>query len=515
MSAFHDALRVHVPAPGPRRWVYVPYDQLSDGIGPLAGAAPHTMGIVLVESRAKARRRPYHKRKLALVLCNLRHFAVEQAARGVAVRHVVTDEGYAEALEAVAEELGPLEMMRPAERELRAELAALVERGLLHELPHEGWLSTAEDFASAGPPTGPWRMDAFYRAVRRRTGWLMDGESPEGGRFSFDGENRKPWPGVPLEPAFPAFEASAIKDEVVALVQTHFADHPGEVRAHDLPATAADAAHLWHWAMTSCLPHFGPYEDAMSDRATRLFHTHVSELLNLHRLLPGDMVRDVATADLPLPSREGFVRQVLGWREFVRHVHEQTDGFRTTPRNVLQATRPLPPAFWGTPTGLRCLDLVVADVWRDGYSHHITRLMVLANLATLLDVDPQALSDWFWVAYADAYDWVVEPNVLAMGTFSVGELMTTKPYVSGAAYLHKMGDYCKGCRFHPKKTCPITPMYWAFLGRNRERLAGNHRMALPLGSERRRSEAQRAEDAARFEAVSEALGAGRTVGPER
>ena len=181
--------------------------------------------------------------------------------------------------------------------------------------------------------------------------------------------------------------------------------------------------------------------------------------------------------------------------------------------SALGAARPLPPAYWGTASGLSCLDTVVADVWREAYTHHIPRLMVLGNLATLLDVSPRALTDWFWVAFADAYDWVVEPNVLGMATWGAGDVMTTKPYIAGAAYLHKMGDYCAGCAFDPKRDCPVTPLYWAFLGRHAARLGHNQRMAVPLAALRKRPAAQRARDAAVFDVVAARLAAGRTVVP--
>jgi deoxyribodipyrimidine photolyase-related protein len=267
----------------------------------------------------------------------------------------------------------------------------------------------------------------------------------------------------------------------------------------------------------------------MSSRSSGLFHTRISALLNVHRLLPSRVVADVAGMTLPLASQEGFLRQILGWREFVRHVHLATDGFRNlrgappiaarpedggaTP-SVLGASEPLPPVFWGTLSGLACLDRVVADVWAEGYSHHITRLMVLGNLATLLDVSPRELTDWFWVAYADAYDWVVEPNVLGMGTYAVGDLMTTKPYVSGAAYIARMSDYCESCAFDPTTTCPITRLYWAFLARHEMRLRDNPRIRLPLQALRKRPTATRKEDAQTFQRVRSALGAGRTLAPQ-
>jgi deoxyribodipyrimidine photolyase-related protein len=254
----------------------------------------------------------------------------------------------------------------------------------------------------------------------------------------------------------------------------------------------------------------------MSTRSPGLFHSRIAPLLNLHRLLPRDVLRDVLDADLPLASQEGFVRQILGWREFVRHVHTATDGLRTfrgkaVPQNHLAAPMRLPPAYWGTPSGMHCLDRVVADVWRDGYSHHITRLMVLGNLATLLGVSPRELTDWFWVAYTDAYDWVVEPNVLAMATYGTGELMTTKPYVAGSAYIHKMSDYCRQCRFDPAKDCPVTRLYWNFLAENAERLAGNQRIAMPLRSVAKRSVRERQLDAATAQRVRDALANGRTI----
>jgi deoxyribodipyrimidine photolyase-related protein len=302
-------------------------------------------------------------------------------------------------------------------------------------------------------------------------------------------------------------------------------DHPGSLTPEALPATRDDVERAWAWAKSSCLRHFGPFEDAMSSRSRNLFHTRISPLLNLQRLGARRVLDDVLAMDLPLPSQEGFVRQVLGWREFVRHVHDATDGFRVVRGEVqpsidgascvsmLGAGRPLPPAYWGARSGLRCLDEVVANVWQDGTSHHITRLMVLSNIATLLDVSPRELTDWFWAAYIDAYDWVVEPNVLGMGAFAAGDLMTTKPYVAGAAYIDRMSDFCGGCRFDPKTTCPLTPLYWAFLGRHRGTLARVDRMKLPVAAEAKRSDAQRARDAATFERVASALSRGEELKP--
>ena len=549
MRVFGEALARHaVPMDG-RRWVYVPYDQLTAEVGLLATLTPRESGIVLVEAPAKAARRPYHRQKLALVLSNQRHFAIEQAKRGVAVRYLIAEAGYREALESVLPETGPLTMMEAAERELRTELAPLVARGALEVAPHAGWLTTRDEFIAGAGARAPWRLDAFYAHVRRCRGILMDGARPVGGKWSFDAENRRPWRGSPPAPTPPVFTPDAITREVGALIESRFASHPGTLDLAALPASATDAAALWQWARKECLPSFGPFEDAMSRASSGLFHTRIAPLLNLQRLSASRIVRDVADDEtLDLPSREGFVRQILGWRELVRHVHHETDGFRILPDGVppiaelagdggfgswrgspwprgaaagdggacpsaLEADEPLPGAFWGDSSGLACLDNVVRDVWREGWSHHITRLMVLSNLATLLGVRPRELCDWFWVAYIDAYDWVVEPNVLAMGTYGVGSVMTTKPYVSGAAYINKMSDHCSSCAFDPKKNCPITRMYWAFLGRHEDRFAQNPRTAGPVASLRRRAPGDRKEDERVLSLVRRILGNGGVLSP--
>ena len=515
MTVFRRLLKERQPDKGNRQWIFVPYDQLTAAAGPLSREDPTTLGIVVVENSWKAARRPYHKQKLALILTNQRHFALEQAERGVAVEHVFTEDLYRTALEGVIKQRGPLRVMRPAERELRVDLGPLFESGALIKIPHEGWLTTKEQFNASHPHGAPFLLERFYRFVRRQSGVLMEKGEPVGGQFNFDKENRDPYYGEPPAPALPSFPVDPVKQEVGDLVESAFAHHPGELNLSSLPATLRDAEKHWQWARKFALPLFGKYEDAMATGSRSLFHTRISALMNIHRLLPKRILADVVGLDIPIASKEGFVRQILGWREFMHHVHEATDGFRSMPKgksivsaapgdggyrhwagkpwrthkakhepdggslvSALGAENPLPPAFWGRKSGLNCLDLVVAGVWEEGWSHHITRLMILSNLATMLDVSPRELTDWFWVAYIDAYDWVVEPNVLGLGTFATGQLFTTKPYVSGANYIHRMSDFCEGCRFVPGKTCPFTPLYWAFLERHRDLLANNQRLRI-------------------------------------
>lgn len=551
MSYFKRELARWKVKPENRRWLFVPYDQLTDRIGPLSREDPRHLGIVLVENPWKAARRPYHKQKLALILANLRHFAIEQAQRGVAVRHVLAEGPYAASLEPLIPELGPLRVMVPAERELRTDLERLVKRGSIQFIPHEASLSTLDQFRESDLKAPPWKMDTFYRFIRRTTGILMAGEKPVGGKVSFDTENRRPWHGSPPAPDPPSFPRDPIKEEVAALIHKVFAHHPGRLDLDALPANLKDAEELWSRAKGECLPFFGPYEDAMSHNATGLFHTRISSLLNIQRLLPARLVSEVADLKLPLGSKEGFIRQILGWREFIRHVHEATDGFRQWPGgkppvkkapgdggyerwagrpwepgkklkgpdggaapSALGGETPLPPAYWGERSGLACLDRVVSDVWSEGYSHHITRLMILCNLATLLDVRPRELTDWFWVAYTDAYDWVVEPNVLGMGTYALAGLMTTKPYVSGAAYIDKMSDYCSHCAFNPKADCPVTSLYWAFLARHEAVLKTNPRLSMPMASLGKRAVARKKQDQDVYKRVRDILEKGDKVTPQ-
>ena len=526
MTAFFDQIAKAAPNRSEardRRWIYIPYDRLTDRTGPLQQTPPEECGIVMVESLEKAKRRPYHKKKLALVLANERHFALEQAARGVKIIYVDTPGSFGEGLmEAqVRHKLKQITLMRPAERELRLDLAQSQKKGLkLEEVEDTTWLTSEAEFDQVFGVTKNSRprsfvMDRFYRAMRKRSGLLMEAGQPVGGKFSYDQDNRKPYRGEVPVPTRPGYAPDAITAEVLALVAANFPDHFGSLEGFDLPVTADACRESWSFALQALLPHFGPWEDAMASRQPDLFHSKVSALMNLSRVLPREAVDDVAAAYakglIPLASAEGFIRQILGWREFMRHVHRATDGYRDLPVSyekqakglyagaaptALAATLPLPAVYWGVKSGWNCMDTVVDQVVNEGWSHHITRLMVLSNLATLCGFSPRELTDWFWIAYVDAYDWVVESNVLGMSTFSDGGVTATKPYVSGAAYINRMSDYCQGCQFDPKKSlgpnaCPFTALYWSFMERNSEQLSSNPRLVMPYATLRKKTAEER------------------------
>jgi deoxyribodipyrimidine photolyase-related protein len=484
---------------------------------------------------------------------------LEQMDRGRSVLYLNAPESYGEQLLAAQQrfDLGTILYTRPAERELRKDLEHGVALGLqLEERPDTAWLSTSDDWQQVfgnGPSRGrQFLMERFYRHMRQTTGILMEDGRFAGGKLSFDEQNREPYRGQVTPPPRPTFPPDDITLEIVEMIQRVNPVAFGSAEGFDLPVTDADANVAWRFALERLLPFFGPWEDAMSTQEPMLFHSALSALMNVSRLLPREVIADVEAAyqqgRIPLASAEGFIRQILGWREFMRHIHDATDGFRTLPQypdpvanrdahaysativqtidpawtdrpatpSALNAHLPLPAVYWGDRSGMFCMDNVVAQVRQQGWSHHITRLMVLSNLAVLCGFSPRELTDWFWVAYIDAYDWVVEPNVLGMATFADGGLTATKPYVSGAAYINRMSDYCGKCALDPKKStgpgsCPFTALYWSFLERHADLLQTNQRLRMPYVTLRKKSAAERQALRERAEAAVAQLGRGEII----
>ncbi len=499
MSLFSSSILK--PPEGTDSWHFVAYDQLNEELLPKYSDS-HSFGLIFIETSWKAEQLPYHKQKLALLLSNQRHFALEMQSIGYPIKYIFSNKEYSEILEELFDEIGKISVLSPAELSLRKSIKELENSGKVKISSHKGWLTTSEEFKSIMGNNPPWRMDKFYRNIRKKREIMLDKEQkPLGGSWSLDDQNRLPWDGSLKLPPKVTFEIDEITKEVISLVETKFQHHPGKIVRENIPSSSSDASKLWEWAKENVMFSFGPYEDAMTKEHKTLFHTTVSSLLNLNRLMPRELLDDVLEMKIPLNSKEGFVRQLIGWREFVRHVHEITNGFEVTdvfsqsrnaagwpgnwpePRNtpnILGNDVELPPVFWGDKSGMLCLDSAVSDVINTGYTHHIPRLMVLSNIGNLLGIHPRELTDWFWSMFTDAYDWVVEPNVLAMGTYAVGDVMTTKPYVSGTPYIKKMGDFCGSCSLHFKKSCPISDMYWNFLEENKDTFSNNHRMFMPM-----------------------------------
>lgn len=488
-------------------------DQLTRGVGPLAAADPAGVVVLMVESEALARSLPHHRQKLALVFAAMRHFAAELEADGFRVdyRREAPSFGAAAADHLRAHGAARLELQRPADRGVAEPIAAALARqgAELRLLPNGLRLVDDAEWDAWDAGRATLRMESFYRRVRAERGWLMDPDDPGrplGGRWNYDHENRRtPPPGTSFAPP-PRFEPDALTRGVLREVAERYPDHPGELDGFAWPVTHADAARALAAFVRDRLPRFGPYEDAMLARERVLDHSQLSVPLNLGLLHPGEVVEAALAAfeagqrgdgpEVPLASIEGFVRQVLGWREFIYHV-DRTRGAALEAANELGHHRELPQAFWDGRTEMACLAACWRELHDHGWNHHIQRLMVFGNLGLSLGVAPRELLRWFSAMYVDALDWVMVPNVMAMSQYADGGTITSKPYLSGGAYLERMSDYCDGCRFDPgarsgERACPFTSLYWAFVDRHAERFERHPRMAVIVRSWRNRDADDRA-----------------------
>lgn len=449
--------------------------------------------VVLVESRAKGLALPWHRKKLVLVLAAQRHFAEELRGLGHEVE-LVRAGSYAEGIAEHVRRHGSTEVraLRPRDRGmeealLRADLGAPL--NLLDDGgPGGHFLLTRQEFADWARGRKQLRMDQFYAWMRKRTGILMDAEGrPEGGKFSFDADNRKHAKGV-ATPARPGTPPDALTQEVIEEVEAAGFGF-GSARDFAWPVTRAQALAARDRFVAERLAGFGDYQDALVEGEPFLWHACVSAALNLALLSPQDLLDPVLEAwragRAPLNAVEGFVRQVLGWREFMRGVyHLRMPQLRDA--NRFDAHGALPGFFWDPEaTEMACVRDAVRQVHDHGYAHHIQRLMVLGNYALLAGTAPLEVSHWFWAAFVDAAEWVELPNVHGMA-LAADTTFTTKPYAASGAYLNRMGDHCKGCRYkvkerHGDDACPFNPLYWDFLARHRDDLASNPRMRMIMG----------------------------------
>jgi deoxyribodipyrimidine photolyase-related protein len=414
----------------------------------------------------------------------MRNLAAELRSEGFDVDYRRAD-GLAEGLEAHRREFGPAAVVA-------AEPASWDGLELLRTLGvelvrSEQFLCHYEDFRAWAAGRTRLRMEDFYRWRRRESGYLMDGNEPAGGRWNLDADNRRParsaagatWPAPLLDPLSPQDR------EILALLPpTATGAEPDGTWAVDRRSALARLEH----AVKEALPRFGPHQDVMLKGSWHLAHSLLSPYLNLGLLLPGEVCEAVEDAyragELPLASAEGFLRQVLGWREYVWGVYWLwMPDYRRV--NHFGATAPIPAAFHGSPTSMECLARTLEGVERHGYAHHIQRLMILGNLCLLAGVEPEALMRWMWASFVDGAEWVMLPNVYGMALHADGGRMATKPYAAGGAYINRMSDHCRDCRYDPRsrtgdRACPFTTLYWDFLARHRSRLARNHRMAQPV-----------------------------------
>ena len=376
-------------------------------------------------------------------------------------------------------------------------------------LPDDRFLVSHAQFDAWAAGRKALRMEYFYRDMRRQTGLLMDGDKPAGGQWNFDADNRRPAARDLLMPQPLRFEPDETTRAVLDLVASRFGNHFGQLEPFWFATTRADAEAAFAHFLKTALPQFGDFQDAMLVQEKFLYHAVVSPYLNCGLLDPLAVCRaaeaEYRAGRAPLNAVEGFIRQIIGWREYVRGIYWR-EGPDYVRRNALNATRPLPGFYWTAETDMACLRAAIEQTRDEAYAHHIQRLMVTGNFALLAGVDPHEVHEWYLAVYADAYEWVEAPNTVGMSQFADGGLLGSKPYAASGAYINRMSDYCAGCKYDVKvKTgpgaCPFNYLYWDFIARHRELVKANPRMAQMVRGWDQFSADRQAEvkaDAARF-----------------
>jgi deoxyribodipyrimidine photolyase-related protein len=467
--------------------------QLTTESGPLA-RTPEEGPVLMIEAHDFADRMPYHHHKLTLVFAAMRAFRDELREAGYEVTYITAGrfgDGLSEFFDAHPDTT--LVAMRSPSHGSERRFRQLVAEagGDIRFVDNELFASTRrafDDWANADPDgeTDRFRHEQFYRWMRRESGVLMADGDPVGGEWNYDDENQEFPPAGWTSPPVLEHEYSDRTRETASWVEERF-DAWGEDSMDGFiwPVTRSQARRQLDHFLDERLPEFGPYQDAMRSDDWAVSHALLGAAINLGLLHPVEVIADIEAAyearDLPINSVEGVIRQILGWREFMRHVYRHAMPELAT-ANQLEATRDLPELYWTGESDMNCLSETVADVQERGYSHHIQRLMILANFAALWGVEPAKLNDWFHATYVDAYHWVTTPNVIEMGAYGQG-VFATKPYVSSGSYIDRMSDYCSDCHYYKTKdigdrACPFNALYWDFLDRNEDRLRANHRMGL-------------------------------------
>ena len=463
-----------------------------------------------------------HKQRIVLFLSAMRHFAAELKDRGWRVDYRALDqkergESLGDELRKAIEEGQPSKviLVEPGEWRVRNDLEkACDQSGVEIEIRGDRhFLSSVDDFRNHAEGRKELRMEYFYRELRKKTGVLMDDGKPAGGAWNFDKENRKSFgkEGPQEVPSYRASPPDEITTAVIELVEDRFGDHPGSLDRFLWSVTRAQAKRSLKRFIDEILPRFGDHQDALWTDEPFLFHSLISSSLNLKLLNPREVIEAAEGAyrdgKAPIAAVEGFIRQILGWREYVRgvywlHMPDYVD------RNGLKADQDLPEFFWTGETPLPCLRQTIGQTLEFGYAHHIQRLMVTGLYSLLLGVRPKEVHEWYLAVYVDAVEWVELPNTLGMSQYADGGVMASKPYCASGKYIDRMSNYCKGCPCKPgdatgDRACPFTTLYWDFLLRNEEELSGNHRMGMQLRNLKRLDEERREAIRGRAEQIRE------------
>jgi len=504
-------------------------DQLSPGLSSLDGANRADSVVLMMEVSDETTYVRHHKTKLVYILSAMRHHAEALRAAGWRVDYVRLDDtensgSFTGEVVRALQRHDPDRIVVTEAGEWR--VAAMLDSWqTLFGLPVEiradtRFLCSHREFEAWADGRAKLTMEFFYREMRVKTGLLVEGGKPSGGRWNFDKENRKPAQGDLLMPRPLSFAPDTITQDVIALVERRFGDNPGSLSDFDYAVTAEDAERQAVSFFANALPQFGDYEDAMLTGERFLWHSILSPYINSGLLDPLDLCRraeaEYRAGRAPLNSVEGYIRQIIGWREYMRGIYWR-EGPDYVDRNFFGHTRALPGWYWTGDTDMHCLAQALEQTLATAHAHHIQRLMVTGNFALLIGADPKQVHLWYLEVYLDAYEWVELPNTLGMSQFGDGGLLGSKPYVSSGAYINRMSDYCRHCRFDVSKrvgedACPFNALYWDFLVRHRDKLGGNRRLAMPYRSWDRFSEANRGETRAKAAAILAAFDADRDAG---
>ena len=471
-------------------------DQLSHNLSALADIDLAHDIVLMMEVLQECTYVLHHKQKIVLVLSAMRHFAAELRQKGVRVDYIRLDDPenggdftkeIGRAL--VRHKITHIIVTEPGEWRVQEMVQAWSNlfKIKIEIRTDNRFFATHEYFSNWTKGRKHWRMEHFYHEIRREHQLLMDGDKPVGGSWNFDSENRKRLPTGMTPPSRKRFTPDSITRDVMTLVTKIFPKNFGTMDSFSWPVTRPQALEALNDFIENSLPFFGDYQDAMKTQTPFLYHSLLAPALNLGLLSPREVCEVAENAwrnnNAPLNAVEGFVRQIVGWREYVRGVYWS---LMPTYANVnsLSASRPLPDFFWTGKTDMHCLEETIASTIHHAYSHHIQRLMLTGNFALLAGVAPREIERWYLAVYADAFEWVEMPNTLGMAVFADGGRMASKPYAASGAYIDRMSDYCKACAYDVKKkngdgACPFNRLYWAFLIRNKSRLSDNARMAMP------------------------------------
>lgn len=449
----------------------------------------------MCEVDAEATYVKHHKKKIAFLFSAMRHFAQELRQKDYQIDYTRLDDpenggSFTAEVERAIKKHNPEKLVVTSAGEYRV-LEMFKDWQQNWDIPVEireddRFLCTIDDFASWADNRKTLRMEYFYREMRKKYGILMEGDQPVGGKWNYDSENRKPpKEGIDIPTTYHA-HTDDMTQEVLDLVEARFKDHFGDVQPFYFAVTREQALYALRKFIEERLVKFGDYQDAMVQGEPWMYHSHLSFYLNCGLLKPMECIVAAEKAyheqDAPLNAVEGFIRQIMGWREYVRGIYwlKMPDYGQA---NYFNAQRKLPQFYWSGETKMNCLRQCVKETKQNAYAHHIQRLMVLGNFALLAGIDPEPVNEWYLVVYADAYEWVEMPNVTGMILFADGGQLASKPYAAGGSYIHKMSNYCQNCSYavtkkNGSKACPFNYLYWDFLVRHRSKLESNHRMSM-------------------------------------